>query len=42
MAQAKNTYNLSQFSDKDIETALIHHKGNIEEAVSMLFSNNDL
>ena len=42
VAQAKNTYNLSQFSDKDIETALIHHKGNIEEAVSMLFSNNDL
>ena len=42
VSQAKNTYNLSQFSDKDIETALIHHKGNIEEAVSMLFSNNDL
>ena len=40
--KAKTTYNLSQFNDIDIERALVQNKGNIDEAVSMLFSNNDL
>ena len=39
--QAKSLYNLSKFNDTDIEKALIQHKGNIEEAVSMLLLDNN-
>ena len=39
--QAKSLYNLSKFNDMEIEKALIQHKGNIEEAVSMLLLDNN-
>ena len=39
---ARTKYNLSQFNDIDIERALIQSKGDIEEAVEMLFSNKDI
>ena len=34
--QAKTLYNLSEFTDKDIEDALLQNNGNLENAVSML------
>ena len=42
VAQAKANYNLSDISDIDIERALVQHRGNIDEAVSMLLLNNNL
>ena len=42
IAQAKANYNLTDISDIDIERALVQHKGNIDEAVSMLLLNNNL
>jgi len=42
VAQAKANYNLNDISDIDIERALVQHRGNIDEAVSMLLLNNNL
>ena len=37
--KAKILYNLSNFNDIDIESALVEKKGNIEKAVVMLLKN---
>lgn len=39
--QAKESYNLPEFSDKDIEKALVENNGNIEDAVSILLELNN-
>lgn len=39
--QAKENYSLPEFSDKDIEKALVENNGNIEDAVSMLLELNN-
>ncbi len=40
--EAKNSFNLSSFSDLEIEKALIENNGNIDKAASMLISNFNL
>ena len=34
--QAKTTYNLSKFSDIDIERVLVHERGDLEKAMKIL------